>query len=40
MLRVALDGEVVMLETPLCYRSKPGVLRVIVPPNEAEIDQQ
>ena len=40
MLRVALDGDVVMLVTPFCYRSKPGVLRVIVPPNEAEIDQQ
>ena len=30
-LQVALDGEVVMLQSPLEYRSKPGALRVHVP---------
>jgi diacylglycerol kinase family enzyme len=30
-LPVALDGEVEILHTPLCYRSRPGALRVIVP---------
>ncbi len=30
-LRVAMDGEVLMLETPLHYRVLPGALRVIVP---------
>lgn len=30
-LRVAMDGEVLMLETPLHYRVRPGALRVIVP---------
>ena len=30
-LRVALDGEVVGLETPLGFRSRPGALRVLVP---------
>lgn len=30
-LRVAMDGEVLMLETPLHYRVCPGALRVIVP---------
>ena len=29
--RVALDGEVLVLETPLQYRSRPGALSVIVP---------
>ena len=31
-LGVSLDGEVVKLRTPLVYRSLPGALRVIVPP--------
>ena len=30
-LRVAIDGEVLLLETPLKYRVRPGALRVIVP---------
>jgi diacylglycerol kinase family enzyme len=30
-LRVAMDGEVLMLETPLHYRVRPGALRVFVP---------
>lgn len=30
-LRVALDGEIAMIETPLRYRSRPGALRVSVP---------
>ena len=30
-LRVARDGEVTLLETPLHYRSRPGALGVIVP---------
>jgi len=30
-MRVAMDGEVVMMETPLRYRVRPGALRVIVP---------
>lgn len=30
-LRVAIDGEVTLLETPLEYRALPGALRVIVP---------
>jgi diacylglycerol kinase family enzyme len=30
-LRVAMDGEVLMLETPLHYRVRPAALRVIVP---------
>lgn len=30
-LRVAIDGEVTVLETPLEYRALPGALRVIVP---------
>ena len=29
---VALDGEVVHLEPPLCFRSLPGALTVLVPP--------
>lgn len=33
-LRVAFDGEVDILETPLHYRARPGALRVIVPSNE------
>jgi diacylglycerol kinase family enzyme len=36
-LRVATDGEVSMLETPLRYRIRKGALRVIVPaPTENE----
>lgn len=31
-LRVALDGELTRLETPLTYRILPGALRVAVPP--------
>lgn len=30
-LRVAMDGEVLMMQTPLRYRVRPGALRVIVP---------
>ena len=30
-LPVAIDGEVTLLKTPLCYRALPGALRVIVP---------
>jgi diacylglycerol kinase family enzyme len=30
-LRVALDGELAHLETPLLYRIRAGALRVIVP---------
>lgn len=30
-LRVATDGEVTMMEMPLCYRIRPGALQVIVP---------
>jgi diacylglycerol kinase family enzyme len=29
--RVATDGEVLLLDTPLRYRSRPGALRVVVP---------
>ena len=34
-VRVALDGEVVMMATPLRYRIRPGALRVIVPEVQA-----
>ena len=30
-LRVATDGEVTVMETPLCYRMRAGALQVIVP---------
>ena len=30
-MRVATDGEVTMMQTPLNYRIRPGVLRVVVP---------
>ena len=30
-LRVSLDGEVVVLDNPLVFRSRPGALRVMVP---------
>ena len=33
-LRVAFDGEVDVIETPLHYRVRPGALRVIVPEDE------
>jgi diacylglycerol kinase family enzyme len=33
-VRVSLDGEVVRLETPLHYRTRPGALRVLVPREE------
>ena len=35
-LRVALDGEVDLMKTPLHYRVRPGALRVIVPNSEAD----
>ena len=31
-LRVATDGEVTLMDTPLRYRCRPGALRVIAPP--------
>ena len=34
-LRVAIDGEVCVQHTPLHYRSRPGALRVLVPPDAA-----
>lgn len=33
-LPVALDGEVEVLHPPLCYRSRPGALRVLCPLNQ------
>ena len=33
-LLVAFDGEVAVMQTPLCYRSRPEALRVIVPKAE------
>lgn len=35
-LRVALDGEITMMPTPLRYRSRPGLLRVLVPADGAK----
>lgn len=35
-VRVALDGEVDILETPLHYRVRPGALRVIAPRSESQ----
>lgn len=35
-MHVAFDGEIGILETPLHYRVRPGVLRVIVPGKAAE----
>lgn len=35
-IRVSFDGEIDLLETPLHYRVRPGVLRVIVPEQEHE----
>jgi diacylglycerol kinase family enzyme len=37
--RVALDGEVFILEPPLHYRVRPKALRVLAPPNLTENDQ-
>jgi diacylglycerol kinase family enzyme len=34
-LRVATDGEVTLMETPLHYRCRPGALRVLAPPPPA-----
>jgi diacylglycerol kinase family enzyme len=36
-LRVATDGEVTLMDTPLQYRVRPGDLRVIVPADESEL---
>ena len=36
-VRVALDGEVMWIESPLHYRSRPGALRVIVPASAAKV---
>ena len=30
-LRVAVDGEVIVMRVPLLFRARPGSLRVIVP---------
>jgi diacylglycerol kinase family enzyme len=35
-LRVALDGEVVVMRLPLLYRIHPAALRVIVPADKEE----
>jgi diacylglycerol kinase family enzyme len=35
-LRVATDGEVTIMHTPLYYRVRPGALRVLVPPKQSE----
>jgi diacylglycerol kinase family enzyme len=35
-LRVAFDGEVDVMETPLHYQSRPGALRVMVPEGESQ----
>jgi diacylglycerol kinase family enzyme len=37
-LRVATDGEVTIMATPLHYRVRPGALRVIVPEEKEEAD--
>jgi diacylglycerol kinase family enzyme len=37
-LRVALDGEVDNLETPLLYRIHPRALKVVVPPVKDKSD--
>ena len=39
-LKVALDGEVVRMRPPLAYRSRPGALRVLVPPPPGEPEAQ
>jgi len=38
-LRVALDGEVAIMEPPLHYRVRPGALRVLAPPSTPANDQ-
>ena len=35
-LLVALDGEVAMLRTPLCYRARPNALQVFAPPGDSD----
>jgi diacylglycerol kinase family enzyme len=35
-LRVALDGEVEVLQRPLHYHSRPGALRVMAPVEKTE----
>jgi diacylglycerol kinase family enzyme len=30
-LRVATDGEVQLMDAPLCYRIRPGALQVLAP---------
>ncbi len=37
-MRVATDGEVTLMETPLHYRIRPGALRVIVPATQSPIE--
>lgn len=36
-VEVALDGEVVELSAPLEYQSRPGALRVLVPPESESV---
>ena len=39
-VRVALDGEVLKLPTPLTFRSRPAAIRLIVPPaDEGEVGE-
>jgi diacylglycerol kinase family enzyme len=35
-LRVATDGEVTVMRTPLHYRVRPGALSVVVPAEESQ----
>ncbi|QRM33637.1 hypothetical protein [Microvirga sp. VF16] len=35
-LLVALDGEIAVLRSPLCYRSRPGALRVFIAPMQED----
>ena len=39
-LAVATDGEVILLESPLCYRIRPGALRVILPPETGNANRK
>jgi diacylglycerol kinase family enzyme len=39
-LRVATDGEVTVMNTPLHYRVLPGALRVLVPHSEARKEKE
>jgi diacylglycerol kinase family enzyme len=39
-VRVALDGEVTIMEPPLHYRVRPGALRVLAPPQTPANDQE